>query len=180
MSLNGIDINLYYLYESELTPNQSFHKPVFLPNNQQTMRNLILICLLLCSGLAFAQNADADYVRDNYKKRELYITMRDGVRLFTSIYLPKDSTKNYPIMLQRTPYSVAPYGEGKLKTLLGPSSELMHDGYIFVYQDVRGRWMSEGEFVEMRPHLDNKSGNTAIDESTDTYDTIDWLIIQAK
>ncbi|RYU92747.1 CocE/NonD family hydrolase [Emticicia agri] len=139
------------------------------------MRSFILLCLLLCSGSIFAQNADADYVRDNYKKREIYITMRDGVRLFTSVYLPKDSTRNYPIMLQRTPYSVAPYGEGKLKALVGPSAELMQDGYIFVYQDVRGRWMSEGEFVEMRPHIDNKSGNTIIDESTDTYDTIEWL-----
>jgi len=140
------------------------------------MRSILLICLLLCTGLVSAQNTDTDYVKDNYKKREIYISMRDGVRLFTSIYLPKDSTKSYPIMLQRTPYSAAPYGEGKLKTAVGPSAELMRDGYIFVYQDVRGRWMSEGDFVEMRPHIDTKTDKSQIDESTDTYDTIDWLV----
>ncbi|WP_435355921.1 CocE/NonD family hydrolase [Emticicia sp. SJ17W-69] len=140
------------------------------------MKSLIC-CILICySFIAFSQTTDVDYVRANYQKKEIYVKMRDGVRLFTSIYLPKDSTKKYPIMLQRTPYSVAPYGDGKIKNSLGPSSELMRDGYIFVYQDVRGRWMSEGIFVEMRPHLDDKKNTTDIDESTDTYDTIDWLI----
>lgn len=140
------------------------------------MKSLISSVLILYSFIAFSQNSDTDYVRANYQKKEIYVTMRDGVRLFTSIYLPKDSTKKYPIMMQRTPYSVAPYGDGKIKNSLGPSPELMRDGYIFVYQDVRGRWMSEGVFVEMRPHLDDKKAATDIDESTDTYDTIDWLV----
>lgn len=139
------------------------------------MRSSILVFMLFWATVVSAQTPNTTYVQDNYLKHEVYITMRDGVRLFTSIYLPKDSTKKYPVMMQRTPYSAAPYGEGKLKAMVGPSAELMQDGFIFVYQDVRGRWMSEGEFVEMRPHLDTKSGK-AIDESTDTYDTIEWLL----
>ncbi|PLK44291.1 CocE/NonD family hydrolase [Emticicia sp. TH156] len=139
------------------------------------MRSFILVLMFFCTVAVYAQAPDPSYVQNNYLKREVYITMRDGVRLFTSIYLPKDSTKKYPVMMQRTPYSVAPYGEGKLKTQVGPSAELMQDGFIFVYQDVRGRWMSEGEFIEMRPHQDTKSGK-AFDESTDTYDTIEWLM----
>ena len=139
------------------------------------MKNLIGFVLILYAFGAYSQTTDADYARNNYQKKEIYITMRDGVKLFTSIYLPKDSTKKYPILMQRTPYSVAPYGDEKYKNSLGPSPELMRDGYIFVYQDVRGRWMSEGIFVEMRPHIDEKKAND-IDESTDTYDTIDWLV----
>ncbi len=148
---------------------------ILIQKNQQAMRSLLLFFLFLGYGMGFAQTNDADYARENYKKREVYITMRDGVRLFTSIYLPKDSTRKYPILLQRTPYSVAPYGAEKMKALIGPSAELMRDGYIVVYQDVRGRWMSEGDFVEMRPHIDNKTAGS-IDESTDTYDTIEWLV----
>ena len=88
------------------------------------MKSLITSVLILYSFIAFSQNSDTDYVRANYQKKEIYVTMRDGVRLFTSIYLPKDSTKKYPIMMQRTPYSVAPYGDGKIKNSLGPSPEL--------------------------------------------------------
>lgn len=83
--------------------------------------------------------------------------MRDGARLFTSIYLPKDTTRLYPILLQRTPYSVAPYGEDRYKSRIGPSMLLAHDGYIIVYQDVRGRMMSEGDFVVVRPHNPRKA-----------------------
>ena len=137
------------------------------------MKKLLFALSLLVFTNALAQ--DGDYVKQNYVKKEVYVEMRDGVKLFTSIYAPKDSTKTYPILFQRTPYSVAPYGPDKIKASLGPSAALMKDGYIFVYQDVRGRWMSEGKFVEMRPHLDVKTTKTDIDESTDTYDTIDWL-----
>ena len=101
--------------------------------------------------------------------------MRDGVRLFTSIYTPKDKSRAYPIMLNRTPYSVSPYGLDEYKTTVGPSELFQKEKYIFVYQDVRGKFMSEGEFVNMRPHNPKKSGQQ-IDESTDTYDTIEWLI----
>ncbi|HEV2801085.1 MAG TPA: CocE/NonD family hydrolase [Pyrinomonadaceae bacterium] len=115
-------------------------------------------------------------VRANYQKREVRIPMRDGVKLFTSVYIPKDTSRTYPIMFSRTPYTVSPYGEDKYKEQLGPSQHFMREGYIFVYQDVRGTFMSEGEYVNVRPHKPVKRGATDIDESTDTYDSIEWLI----
>ncbi len=131
-------------------------------------------------GVALASSAlggqEQDYVRANYTKYEYRILMRDGVKLFTSVYVPKDHAEAYPILLTRTPYSVSPYGADNYKNSLGPSDLFMRDGYIFVYQDVRGRMMSEGEFADMRPHLDVKSGPKDIDESSDTYDTIEWLL----
>ena len=117
----------------------------------------------------------AQYILDNYTKREVLIPMRDGVKLFTAIYEPKNKSQKYPIMFDRTPYTVNPYGADKFKQLLGPSEFFTREGYIFVYQDVRGRWMSEGTFEDVRPDIDNKTSKD-IDESTDTYDTIDWLI----
>ncbi|WP_257669081.1 CocE/NonD family hydrolase [Parapedobacter tibetensis] len=133
-----------------------------------------LVVFALYISLGFAQN---DHVKTHYDKTETYITMRDGVRLYTVIYSPKDKSQIYPILMQRTCYSAGPYGDG-MKTTLGPNTLLMQDGYIFVYQDVRGRYMSEGEYTNMRPQLagTEKQDKTAIDESTDTYDTIDWLV----
>ncbi len=138
------------------------------------------ICVLLGSAFAVsaqtpAQTELADYIKANYTKREVLIPMRDGVKLFTSIYAPKDASQKYPIMFDRTPYTVAPYGDGKFKPLLGPDELFAKEGYIFAYQDVRGRWKSEGEFVDVRPDIDN-TDKTKIDESTDTYDTIEWMI----
>ena len=121
------------------------------------------------------QTALGKYITDNYTKKEVMIPMRDGVKLFTSIYEPKDRSQKYPIMMSRTPYSVAPYGPDKFKDLLGPDYQFAKEGYIFVYQDVRGRWMSEGQFVDVRPEVAQSKPGT-IDESTDTYDTIDWLV----
>jgi uncharacterized protein len=141
--------------------------------------------------LAFASAANAqqsasnapqeDYVRAHYTKYELRIPMRDGVRLFTAVYVPKpsafpDDPGPYPILMDRTPYGVAPYGEDRYPAHLGPSDEFEKAGYIFVYQDVRGRWMSEGEFVEMRPHIDVKKSPNDVDDSSDTYDTIEYLL----
>ena len=117
-----------------------------------------------------------EFVMAHYTKFEYKIAMRDGVHLFTSVYVPKDTTRRYPIMLCRTPYSVQPYGVDAYKSDLGPSPVFGKDGYIVVYQDVRGRWMSEGEFVNMRPHREQKTSVADIDESSDTFDTIDWLI----
>ena len=117
-----------------------------------------------------------DYVKANYTKFEYRIPMRDGIHLFTSVYVPKDQSQPYPIMLSRTPYSVQPYGTDDYKSDLGPSPLFGKDGYIVVYQDVRGRWMSEGEFVNMRPHRPQKTSPQEIDESSDTFDTIDWLL----
>src|SRR5690606_8804769 len=91
-------------------------------------------------------------------------------------YIPKDSSQLYPILLNRTPYTVGPYGEDQYKTTLGPDPLFIREGYIFVYQDVRGKWMSEGEFEDIRPYIPHKQTNTQIDENSDTYDTIDWLL----
>jgi uncharacterized protein len=128
----------------------------------------------------------AEAIRARYTKFEYQIPMRDGVKLFTAVYVPKDAptdkdvtkdgVKGYPIMLTRTPYSVAPYGIDSYRAGLGPSELFSKDGFIFVYQDVRGRYMSEGEWLEMTPHRAVKRGPKDVDESTDTYDTIDWLI----
>ncbi|MFN0197519.1 MAG: CocE/NonD family hydrolase, partial [Planctomycetaceae bacterium] len=121
-----------------------------------------------------------DYVKANYTKYEYKIPMRDGKKLFTAVYVPKDQSKTYPIMYSRTPYSCQPYGVDQYRSDLGPSALFGTEGYIFVYQDVRGRWMSEGDFVHMRPHLPKKLSSQDIDESSDTYDTIDWLINNLK
>jgi uncharacterized protein len=115
-------------------------------------------------------------VRERYTKQEVQIPARDGVKLFTIIYAPKDMSRTYPILMMRTPYSVAPYGKDSFRGQLGPSRIFGDEGYIFVYQDVRGCYMSEGTFVNMTPHLDQKKSNKDIDESSDTYDTCEWLI----
>lgn len=120
----------------------------------------------------------AEFIRANYSKSEVRIPMRDGVELFTSIYVPNspDPSAKYPILLSRTPYSVAPYGASQYKTRLGPCADFERNRYIFVFQDVRGRYMSQGEFLNMRPHIDNKTTREQVDESSDTFDTIDWLV----
>ncbi|HEY0778124.1 MAG TPA: CocE/NonD family hydrolase [Gemmatirosa sp.] len=151
----------------------------------------------LAPAVTRAQDVDTAYVRAHYLKREVSIPMRDGVRLFTSIYVPRDTTHAYPVMLDRTPYSVAPYGADAVRPSLGPSAAFTREGFVFVYQDVRGRYMSEGQFFEMTPHNDRAHpaatvhrgtaadvpaggrppvGGVLTDESTDTYDTIDWLL----
>jgi putative CocE/NonD family hydrolase len=136
----------------------------------------VLLGVLLTSCSSFAQTTDSAYVRDHYIKIEKNIPMRDGITLFTSIYIPKNKDQKYPFMINRTPYTVAPYGETKYKTTLGPSPLFLKEGFIFVYQDVRGKWMSGGEFEDIRPHIDQKKSKKDVDESSDTYDTIDWLI----
>ncbi len=134
----------------------------------------ICVTLLLVSAPVGAQGLE--YVKANYTKSEHYIAMRDGVRLYTAVYAPKDSTKTYPILLTRTPYNIGPYDADRYRENLGPSPAAAKEGYIFVYQDVRGRWMSEGKFEHVRPHKAVKGGPADIDESTDTYDTIEWLL----
>jgi putative CocE/NonD family hydrolase len=120
-------------------------------------------------------------IKSNYDKKEVYIPMRDGTKLFTAIYTPKDISKKkkYPILMQRTCYSIAPYGEDNFKRSMGPNSFLEEDKYIFVYQDVRGRYMSEGVFTNMTPQVEHKTKRD-VDESTDTYDTVEWLVKNIK
>src|SRR5271157_2645650 len=138
------------------------------------MKTLRPLALFLLASPCFAQGLE--FIKAHYTKYEYMVPMRDGKKLFTSVYVPKDTSEKYPIMLSRTPYSVAPYGVDDPKASLGPSEKFARDGFIFVYQDVRGRYLSEGEFVNMRPQIDAKRAPQDVDESSDTYDTIDWLI----
>jgi putative CocE/NonD family hydrolase len=133
------------------------------------------LLLVLTAPVARAQDATGGFVREHYTKQEVLIPMRDGVRLFTAVYSPKDAGQKYPILMLRTPYSVRPYGKDQFPSSLGPNRLFAKEGYIFVYQDVRGCYRSEGKFVDMRPHLDKKSSKEDVDESSDTYDTVDWL-----
>src|SRR6266480_843291 len=138
---------------------------------------VLLLAVLVCYGAAQAQEAPKEnYVKAHYTKYEYRIPVRDGKKLFTAVYVPKDSSQTFPMLMQRTPYSVGPYGEDQYREHLGPSDEFEKAGYIFVYQDVRGRYLSEGQFLEMHPHLDVKKSVQDIDESTDTYDTIEFLL----
>ena len=143
------------------------------PSARMKLPFVFVLALLFAYPVVHAQT-EAE-VKARYTKTEQRIVMRDGTKLFTSIYSPKDKSRKYPIMLSRTPYSVAPYGADEFKTSLGPSLLFQKEKYIFVYQDVRGKFMSEGEFVNVRPHNNRKTGKQ-VDESSDTYDTIDWLV----
>ncbi len=144
------------------------------------LRKSFFLVFLLIPFLIFSQGTpqDSAWFRENYSKKEVYIPMRDGVKLFTSIYMPNDMTEKHPILMSRTPYSCSPYGEQNYSTRYWSSYYRYYarEKYIFVTQDVRGRWMSEGEFVDVRPFNPDKKSNTDIDEASDTYDAIDWLI----
>ncbi len=138
--------------------------------------------LLFCISFLFlfsssqAENADSTWFVNNYSKKEVYITMRDGIKLFTSVYIPKDMKEKHPFLMTRTPYSSAPYGENKfIQIWHSYKMRYAREGYIFVNQDVRGRYMSNGKFEDVRPFNKNKKG-TEIDEASDTYDTVDWLV----
>ncbi len=137
-----------------------------------------LILLLVAALFTNAQYAqDSAWIKEHYYKIERYIPMRDGIKLFTCAYIPKDSSAKHPILLTRTPYSCAPYGETNFNANLWNRHQryYMRENYIIVTQDVRGRWMSEGEYVDVRPYNPNKKVNET-DEASDTYDAIDWLV----
>ncbi len=145
------------------------------------IHRLAPIWLAVMGGFVVSTTAlalQADTVQEKYQKFEYRIAMRDGVNLFTSVYVPRDASpeKTYPMLMLRTCYSVGPYGADAYPGSLGPSRELQDDGYIFVYQDVRGCYLSEGSFQNMTPHIANKQGAQDVDESSDTYDTIEWLL----
>jgi len=142
------------------------------------MKKRLLLLFIFIFSLLNAQGIE--WIKENYSKKEYRIPMRDGIKLFTAVYTPKDTTKNYPILMVRTPYSVSPYGEDNYPQILGPNEDFAKDGYIFVYQDVRGKFMSEGEYENMRPYIPDKKNNNDVDETTDAYDTIDWLIKNIK
>ncbi|MES2629386.1 MAG: CocE/NonD family hydrolase [Bacteroidota bacterium] len=138
-----------------------------------------LSLLIALFPLFSSAQSDSAYIRDHYTKSEHLIAMRDGTKLFTVVYVPVDKSRTYPVMMQRTPYSVGPYGKDKYKTALGPSGKFVREGFIFVYQDVRGKYMSEGEFMDVRPINTNRSGRQ-FDEATDTYDAVDWIVKNVK
>ena len=131
-----------------------------------------LVAMVLTGTIARSQPVDPAFdVRLHYDKADYMVPMRDGTRLFTIVYTPKDTSKIYPILLVRTPYSIPPYGPDEYRDVLGPSTEFDRDGYIFAFQDVRGKFRSEGEFQVIKPLRTDKTG---VDESTDNYDTIEW------
>ena len=142
------------------------------------LRKLLLPLFLFSFVLSKAQtDQDSLWVRENYTKKEIYIPMRDGVKLFTAVYTPKDMSEKHPILMNRTPYSCAPYGADFSGRLTGSHWKYYcRENYIIVIQDVRGRWMSEGDFVDVRPFIKDKKTNSDIDEASDTYDAIDWII----
>lgn len=147
------------------------------------IKKQLLLILFLLPFFTNAQNtvtSDTSWIRNNYLKTEKTIPMRDGVKLYTVIYTPKDSGQAYPILMQRTPYSAGPYGSGSYRRRIGPNATLMQEKYIFVYQDARGRYKSEGDFREMTPAIANKKSKTDVDESSDTYDSIEWLLKNTK
>ncbi len=130
--------------------------------------------LIVVAGFVLSQ--DGASLKTSYAKAEHQIPMRDGTKLFTAVYAPRDTAQKYPILLTRTPYSIAPYGADNYTRRLGPSALFAKEGYIVVYQDVRGKHMSEGKYADLRPHNPSKKTKTDIDEASDTYDTIEWLL----
>lgn len=139
-----------------------------------------LISLLLLSSCTGVAQTEPNYVKEHYTKMDTTIAMRDGIKLYTIIFVPKDTTQQYPFLMERTPYSAAPYGIKNYPAAVGPNNLLMKEKYIFVVQDVRGRYMSEGINLEVTPYIADKKLKTDIDESSDTYDTIEWLLKNIK
>jgi len=124
-------------------------------------------------------NPEEQFILDNFTKYEYQVPMRDGVKLYTAVYIPNDRSIDYPILLSRTPYSIRPYGtekeDYKTRDMLW-YKEMLLDGYIWVYQDSRGRYMSDGDYTNMRPYIPNKKDASEVDASSDAYDTVEWLI----
>jgi putative CocE/NonD family hydrolase len=141
-------------------------------------RTIFYLAFLLLPFISFGQtDQDSLWIRDNYTKMEQYIPMRDGIKLFTAIYIPKDLSEKHPILMTRSPYSCAPYGKEFTSRLWsGHWKYYARENYIIVVQDVRGRWMSEGDFVDVRPFIKDKKTSADVDEASDTYDAIDWMV----
>lgn len=142
------------------------------------MKKMLLLLLVIGFSVSvLAQNEDSTWFVTNYYKIERMVPMRDGVRLFTSFYIPKDTVEKHPFLMTRTPYSCAPYGEDKFSGVWGTYRlSYLKEKYIIVTQDVRGRYMSEGDFVDVRPFNKNKKTKKEVDEASDTYDAIDWML----
>jgi uncharacterized protein len=139
-----------------------------------SLNSALILILLTVAPSSHSQSSEG--IRQKYNKNEVYITMRDGVKLFTSIYTPKNKSVAHPVLLNRTPYNIEPGGPGSFNYHMQLYSRYTQDDYIMVFQDVRGKYMSEGEFEDIRPIIPDKKSNKDIDESTDTWDTVDWLV----
>jgi hypothetical protein len=136
-------------------------------------RTRSILALLLFALLTPIRAQETFDVRAHYDKTEVMIPMRDGTKLFTIIYSPKNKAERYPILLTRTAYGIPPYGPDQYRTVIGPNNDFAREGYIVVYQDVRGKFRSEGEFIHHVPYV---RGSSKPNESTDTYDAIEWLV----
>ena len=143
------------------------------------MQKFLLTAFLgLLSSMLYGQNADSTWFVNNYSKMEKMIPMRDGIKLFTSIYIPKDKSETHPILLERTPYSCSPYGVefDSYYWIISAYKAYSRENYILVQQDVRGRYMSEGVYQDVRPYIKDKKNNKDIDEASDSYDAIEWMV----
>jgi uncharacterized protein len=138
----------------------------------------VFIAIILYTQVVYSQQFTD--LRQKYDKQEVYITMRDGVRLFTSVYTPKNGSVRHPFLITRTPYDIEPGGPDSFNYFVQSYKRYTDEEYIMVYQDVRGKYMSEGEFEDIRPVIPEKKSTKDIDESTDTWDTVDWLIKNFK
>ena len=143
-------------------------------NTISPLRSAIFILLMAVSFSSYSQPVET--LKQKYDKQEVYITMRDGIRLFTSIYTPKNKSVAHPVLLNRTPYNIEPGGPNSFNFYMQLYNRYTDDEYIMAFQDVRGKYMSEGEFEDIRPVISEKKSNKDIDETTDTWDTVDWLI----
>ena len=143
-----------------------FHRPVW------------CIIILFNSWASLGQTVTAPV--ESFQKIDTLLPMRDGKMLYTVIYIPRDTNQSYPILMQRTPYSAGPYGNQNYPASPGSNHKLLYSGYILVFQDVRGRYMSEGVHLEVTPHLQMKTSGQMVDESSDTYDTIEFLLKMLK
>lgn len=119
-------------------------------------RMCLLIVILFTFLTGYSQQIDADWVKANYTKREVMIPMRDGIKLFTAVYEPVNKSEKHPVLITRTPYKAAPYGTTFSSALWESYGDYSKEGYIFVFQDVRGKWMSEGTYMDVRPFNLNK------------------------
>jgi uncharacterized protein len=174
-----INVEMKFLIKFKISCPHSLHSFTlshFHIMNIMKFHLILLLILVKFTASSQSINADSVWFRDHYYKIEQSIPMRDGVKLFTSIYSPKDISEKHPILITRTPYSCEPYGAGEFRPLTDSYFlNYLKEGYIIVIQDVRGRWMSEGKFVDVRPFIKNKKPGD-VDESTDAYDAIDWLV----
>ena len=145
------------------------------------LASVAFICATAAPETQTAEAIDARWLKAHYTKSEYMIPMRDGVKLYTAVYTPKNKRTKHPILMQRTPYGHSPYGKKSTNIWRNKIFEnYLRAEYILVFQDTRGRWMSEGDFINVPPYIEHKTGTKAIDEASDTYDTVEWLLRKIK